>query len=594
MITMMKKNIFVTIAAMALAVSAMHAQDLDPTVVVNRAYEGRLTDVHKPLLDMQVPDSVTRFDLDFDYSVFDKPYKGAYEFNPYLLTMQPASSIQDPKQLYLRVGAGYTLHPTLDLVWAVPTKGAFKVDAYAFHRSYVGQYRKFRPELVEGETVMIERMKLHGGDRTNRQVYYDLETRAGVDGSYDWKAGSVTFDASYYGLASEDYLKSRHYDALDIKAGIASKRLGEDHFMYDVDLKYRFGADAMNYAGAVDRLDEHVFSVKATLGQVMTKAFRTHKVLFDAGLDLAAYSHSVYSTIAGQFYITPRYVYDYSKWKVDAGIKLAKVMRSESPNGIFSAKEQIVYPDVYASFDAVPQYLRIYTEIGGGNKMNTYSSLLKENHHFDAQFGRDMWPLMDFSVERVSATMGFKGRFSKLTYDLRGGYVNYANALMDAIVVAEPFANNTTEYLPGFGYAGYQKAFAAISLDWKSEALLLDTELQYDYSFGFSDSDGLFAPAAFTGQAIVEYNWSRRIYAGVDCIFATARKGSVLDVRQSVKAYDAEIPGYADLGLYFEYAFSNSFSLWARGGNLLDMTIQRNPLYAEKGVNFTVGICLNL
>ena len=56
---MMKKNIFVTIAAMALAVSAMHAQDLDPTVVVNRAYEGRLTDVHKPLQDMQVPDSVT-------------------------------------------------------------------------------------------------------------------------------------------------------------------------------------------------------------------------------------------------------------------------------------------------------------------------------------------------------------------------------------------------------------------------------------------------------------------------------------------------------------------------------------------------------
>ena len=87
----MKKNIFVTIAAMAFAVSAIHAQDLDPTVIVNRTYEGKLTEVQKPLQDMQVPDSVTRFDLDFDYSVFDKPYKGAYEFNPYLLSMKPSS-----------------------------------------------------------------------------------------------------------------------------------------------------------------------------------------------------------------------------------------------------------------------------------------------------------------------------------------------------------------------------------------------------------------------------------------------------------------------------------------------------------------------
>ena len=591
---MMKRNIFVTIAAMSLAVSAMHAQDLDPTVVVNRAYEGRLTDVHKPLLDMQVPDSVTRFDLDFDYSVFDKPYKGAYEFSPYLLTMQPASSVQDPKQLYLKVGAGYTLHPTLDLVWAVPMKGAFKLDAYAFHRSYIGEYRKFKPELVGGQTSVIERMKAHGGDHTNHEVYYDLETRAGVDGAYDWQKGSLIFDVSYYGLASEDYLKSRHYDALDVRGGIASKRSEADYFMYDVDFEYRFGADAMKYTGAEDRLDEHVFSVNATLGQVMKKAFRTHKVLFDAGLDLAAYSHKTYSTVAGQFYITPHYVYDYSKWRVDAGIKLAKVMRSDSPNGIFSAKEQVVYPDIYASYDVVPQYLRVYTQIGGGNMMNTYSSILEENHHFDVQFGRGLWPLMDFSVERVSATLGFKGRVSKFCYDITGGYVNYANAMLDAVVVAEPFANGSLEYLPGVGYAGYQKAFAAMSLDWASESLRFDADLQYDYSFGFSDNSGLFAPAELTGQAAIEYNWSRRIYAGIDCIFATSRKGSVVDLREPVKTYEAVIPGYADLGLYFEYAFSNSFALWARGGNLLNMTIQRNPLYAEKGVNFTVGICLNL
>ena len=56
---------------------------------------------------------------------------------------------------------------------------------------------------------------------------------------------------------------------------------------------------------------------------------------------------------------------------------------------------------------------------------------------------------------------------------------------------------------------------------------------------------------------------------------------------------EAKIPGYADLGINFEYAFNRRISLWARGGNLLNMTIQRSPLFAEGGINFTAGICLN-
>ena len=48
-----------------------YGQNLDPTVEVNRAYEGKLMEVHKPVLEMAVPDSVMRFDLDFEYSVFD-------------------------------------------------------------------------------------------------------------------------------------------------------------------------------------------------------------------------------------------------------------------------------------------------------------------------------------------------------------------------------------------------------------------------------------------------------------------------------------------------------------------------------------------
>ena len=59
--------IVLSLSALLMSASAAYSQDLDPTVVVDRAYEGKLIEVHKPALEMSVPDTVMRFDLDFDY-----------------------------------------------------------------------------------------------------------------------------------------------------------------------------------------------------------------------------------------------------------------------------------------------------------------------------------------------------------------------------------------------------------------------------------------------------------------------------------------------------------------------------------------------
>ena len=66
------KKIYLS-AVFFIALSA-GAQNLNPTVSVTRDYEGKLMEVHKPSMAMFVPDSLHRFDLDFDYSVFANPY----------------------------------------------------------------------------------------------------------------------------------------------------------------------------------------------------------------------------------------------------------------------------------------------------------------------------------------------------------------------------------------------------------------------------------------------------------------------------------------------------------------------------------------
>ena len=84
--------VFFAVGLAAASVFPVYAQDLDPTVEVSREYEGKLIEVHKPALTMAVPDSVLMFALDFDYSVFESPYKGSYEFNPYIMSMKPAET----------------------------------------------------------------------------------------------------------------------------------------------------------------------------------------------------------------------------------------------------------------------------------------------------------------------------------------------------------------------------------------------------------------------------------------------------------------------------------------------------------------------
>ena len=69
-------------AAALLGCTAAFAQNLNPTVEVTNAYVREASGIEKPSQLREVPDSVLRFNLDFDYAVNETPYRGAYEFKP--------------------------------------------------------------------------------------------------------------------------------------------------------------------------------------------------------------------------------------------------------------------------------------------------------------------------------------------------------------------------------------------------------------------------------------------------------------------------------------------------------------------------------
>ncbi len=596
-IAMYRKYIlpFIILSSVALPSGA---QSIDPTVEVSRTYRGKMIEVHKPMFEMQVPDSVSQFDLDFDYSVFESPYKGSYEFIPYLQNMKPQPDAWSGRRFFLRAGAGYPLHPVFDLVWSPDLKGKFRMSVYATHRSYVGRYRGIVPVLDDASGSMVLDSPSSGAPASSWSGY-DMLTRAGVEGAVNWDKGVFSFDVGYRGLATKDTLTTRGYNALEASLRVSSKDASDRHFLYDVSLSYRYGADNLDYGGLLSgsrSLDGHELVLGASVGQAFSSA---HRFVVDVDADFASYS-SAFGTYAGRLALTPRYVIDKGRWNVDLGVMLS-VLYGGGENGLLpvaqdTRKGQYVYPDISIGYEIIRSYLEVYADIGGGDRTGMYSDLIGRSHFVHPLYTLGSGtPLLDNTVERVSGAVGFRGNISsRFSYDLKAGYRNFANAPLFS-VVSSP-SGLAGGFFTALGYAGYQMFYASLDYGWDSADFSIDGNFTYRStdipdmgviqsvsSISANSSMAFFAPAAFSGDVRAVYNWRRRIYIGADCDFSLARESSL-----------CRIGGYADLGLYLEFRAARLFSFWLRGGNLLNMTVQHTPMYAESGINFTAGICLNL
>lgn len=572
-----------SVSLLALFHLAAAGQNLDPTVVVSRDYEGKLMEVHKPKLEMAVPDSVLRFDLDFDYSVSDSPYKGAYDFTPYVLDMKPLPVVREAGRLYLNAGAGYQLHPELDLVWSPDMKSkSFKVNLFARHRSFVGQYWDIEPsELTSG--LVFDR-----GTSDSAWKGFDMSNIAGVDGRYDWEKGVLAFEVSYDGLMQQEKRSqgmSRAFNAVDASFGVRSKDKQDSRFGYLVDIDYRYGNDVLTSPSEA-QLSENIFGVEASL---FTRLAKFDRIRLDIDYDMAGYD-GFFDTGVSYVSVAPHYTRIKGSWDIDLGVKLAKVFRTKDMAGMYQNRIQSIYPDVRIGFRGIPS-LYLYVEAGGGPSLETYSSLLKYDRHLNMFYGNGMGALLDVTDQSVYAMAGVEGRItSRFSYAFKGGYSRYALAPMSSV----SYDSEYMRYIPGISYVPYSKVFAALEFRLATERIDADFSAEYAHHPG-EYKTGVLLPASFTGNASFRYNWMKRIYAGVCCEASAARRGTLTYLTgEELSGRPDFFPGYVDLGVDLEYVLSRRISVWAKGRNLMGMTIQRSIFYAEKGPCFTLGFCLNI
>ena len=528
--------------------AAAFAQNLNPTVEVTNIYAREASGIEKPSQLLSIPDSLTRFNLDFDYAVNETPYQGAYEFTPYLVEPRPSARLSAEKKLFLHLGAGYSLHPELAVVWTPVKTQKFRLNLFGDHYSYFGDYHN----IGLSTDVFIP-------DGTTRKGK-EMRSRVGADALLNWSRGIFRADLQYNNVTATDVFQG------DLANHVlrASARVQNAAGATKVD--YEVGTRAALIFAPAGMQEIHT----VTDAKLRAPIFRRQ---FTMGVEAETVTQS--GSTAASFHVTlPRYVYSGKRFSFKAGVKAAFILRSDAA---FAPKRGgYLFPDVQASVALVPDYLSLYLAVTGGNELMSYDSFLQQNSFIA---GADWFS--DVKIQRVKAVLGLRGNIGhRFHFDVKGGYSWIDNMWL--------WAFNPGTYQPAVSYAGpIHTAFGLLDIGWKNQFLDIEGHLKYVYTFDNKKTatTGIvpFIPAAFSGKGKVFYNWGSRIRAGV-----------TLEGRSQMKSSVAAIPGYLDLGLQASYGMTPQTGLWFKLGNLLNQPVQRVPFYAEKGIYFTAGITFNL
>lgn len=590
------KKIYLIVSALTAAGTVSFGQNINPTVEVTNTYQGKPSEVNKPQVRMSVPDSLLRFGSDFDYEVFDKPYEGTYSFKPYMLNMRPGRDAFRGKRMYLRAGAGYSLHPQLDFIFSPEQQGPFQMSVYASHKSYFGKYDALHADLQE-KTYRV-------GPSGRHYKGYDGLSKVGFDGRYSWDKAILSLQAGYYGILAKDTLSSRSYNACDFNLRLRSNSTAQRYILYDVAFDGRFGNDNLNYQDAFRRGADLV--IPQGRGKVREGDFRIHgdagpvldyfhRVLLGFDFATLSYNGGLFEDRSGMLALTPKYEFETSRWNISVGLRIEKLFKDKRLDTLaflptHRTRGKTLYPDVHVRFNAAGN-VALYAGVTGGASLNAYSQQLAANHHFSPLYALAE-PLMDFSSESMHVQAGVKGNlWSRLQFDLNGGVSAMQNGLIEN---ALPIRTGTrTGFLPATGYEDYNVLYANALLDLRAGHFKFDADMRYCRTTFENKGYCGFALPAFTGDFKAAYDFNARAYCGVRAVVSSARNGrcSSAAVPEGV---DVKVPGYIDLGVFAGYQLNRKFGLWVESGNLLCESVQRNLFHAENDLWITGGIALIL
>ena len=553
---MIKKTI--AAALCSILCGSAFGQNIDQTVNITNEFKAEAENVQKQDIPLAVPDSLTNFDYHFNYTVFDTPYRGSYEFSPYAVSLSPSSSEAEDVKFLLRAGAGYSFHPQLQAVWSPLREGSVRLDVYQDFHGYAGRYRSVSDKVDNHALYTIKGAGYSG---------YDFSEKFGTGLRLLFKKAEIRAGIEYDGIFNDDSSVKSICNSLTFNAGVHSIVPLAKGFRYDVGLHFRTFTDALSsvaYLEGTRKVSENEFGIDGVVGP-----FLTGPVKLAVDFDFTGFSYRASSAFDGAPFcwnVTPNTDVTLGPVRFRLGVRMS------------GADKFYLRPDVRLAVNLLNNTLELNAGFTGGAQAGSYAALKNDNHRFNPAWSAGV----RHDVENFNVYLGARGSaIGHIQYSVRAGFADVATKPFWGIV-----ENPSGIISPRLVFSACTMLYADLNLDWKSEHVDAGAALKFRKMNSVAEYGAVdLSPVSCSLHALYKHNG--RIFAGLTLDAASSRA-----VR--IPSADLAVQGYCDLGIYGEYRFTRNVAFWLRGGNLFNEAVQRIPFIVEQGINFTAGIVLKL
>lgn len=571
----MKKILSILILPLWPLAAFAQKTDFNPTVQVVNSYENKLVNMDRYMHKLPVPDSLYHFDLNFDYSGFDTPYKGNSEFNPFFTDIEMSGRPYDGRKFYLKAGAGYCFAPFLDLYYTMKDSGKFNIGLHANADGFYGFNDYF--QTIDGKILLQDKSHWTG---------FDAKAVAGFDATVDWESYSMLFNLDYEGalgssLPNEVNITAgtnpaglRNYQGMNASWGVITKYDTRKRFVFSSDLAYSFGWSNYGPSAAKPVVSYEHNPRLRMLGHYNFKS--------GSALDLELmgnFTMNLPGSTGKQAYgftgiVNPRYYFNSRKVHFGLGAAILVDGGKNIATAPGTALPFALWPTLDFLWSAVRDKLDLYvrSEITGymyGDRMNALENRIYVPYEKDYGFS---------NVRHMNSKMGMRGCLGrKFNYDLHAGFNLYEN---------EPAFIVKGSYQPNGGvlsmiHEEMRIIHAGASFDGTFGGFNISGDVNYNHFL--TSSRMLAIPSALTANLDMKYTILGRIGLGVGA-----------EYRSPYRAGDYTTPFFLDLHALFDYKITGSFSIFAKGSNLLNRSMQYIPMYSHHGFCITAGVVLNL
>jgi len=534
---------FLTVCIFSYAQDNIKSEEVD----IVKAYQPLLADAVKIQLHAEpaaIDTSMQPLQYNVKEHVIELPFTPA-EIHPIAL---PEDQKQSTQNNLVKAGFGTQLTPLVEIYLANGRSDKFNYGMNFHHVSSNPSNIDFQDRSNTGGALFgasyFKGTALSAGVNYDREVHY----------FYGFTPGFVdTFNAY-----NKDFLRQR-FQNIGVNAGLRNAKQNQAGIDYNLDFNFH-NFERRTGDSSIRNTSENYYRFDLGVSKTIQKIHSAH-------LDFEFQQENLTSradTSVNYFSVLPNYQLHTKKADLKAGVNVSVVN-----------KEVKLYPELFASYKLVGDYVIPYLGFQGGSNPNTLQEIASVNP-FIANFDSI------FTSENIEIYLGVKGSYgNNITYNAKVGYSDQKNApfyLPDTLI--------PTHFIPFYYYDAKILSFHAEIGFRQSERLnLLLSGDASSYDLDFNDQPWGIPKSKLSFA--VNYNLQNKIVFNAN-VFAESGAYTILPG----DSVSIQRKGFVDVNFSTTYNYKQNIAFWISLNNIASMKERHWYNYPYYGLQAMAGVIL--